>query len=234
MTGEVERHRRHHRRLRPPPGGDHRRAARPPAPAAEGKVIAVVQPHRYTRLASLFEDFCACFNDADLVIVAEVFAAGEAADRGHRCRGFLGRGPARPRPPRRRTAARRGRPLADLVLAAIAAAGRSRRLPRGRQHHGLGQSALPSRPGRTALRRARPKTCRSAGDDGRRPETPAPRPLIEPPAGPERPAHGRRAGLAKRHLVPRRRPGRAPVPAGRSRRPGRLPGQKPTRPCRSR
>jgi UDP-N-acetylmuramate--alanine ligase len=42
------------------------------------KVIAVVQPHRYTRLASLFEDFCTCFNDADQVIVADVYAAGEA------------------------------------------------------------------------------------------------------------------------------------------------------------
>ncbi|MEE8189232.1 MAG: UDP-N-acetylmuramate--L-alanine ligase [Kiloniellales bacterium] len=45
--------------------------------ATEGKVIAVVQPHRYTRLSDLFEDFCACFNDADHVIVAEVYAAGE-------------------------------------------------------------------------------------------------------------------------------------------------------------
>jgi UDP-N-acetylmuramate--alanine ligase len=42
------------------------------------KVISVVQPHRYTRLASLFEDFCTCFNDADIVIVAEIYAAGEA------------------------------------------------------------------------------------------------------------------------------------------------------------
>ncbi len=41
-------------------------------------VVAVVQPHRYTRLASLFEDFCTCFNDADAVIVADVYAAGEA------------------------------------------------------------------------------------------------------------------------------------------------------------
>jgi len=41
------------------------------------KVIAVVQPHRYTRLASLFEDFCTCFNDADQVIVADVYPAGE-------------------------------------------------------------------------------------------------------------------------------------------------------------
>ena len=45
--------------------------------AAEGNVIAVVQPHRYTRLASLFDDFCRCFNDADTVVVADVYAAGE-------------------------------------------------------------------------------------------------------------------------------------------------------------
>jgi UDP-N-acetylmuramate--alanine ligase len=44
---------------------------------AAAKVIAVVQPHRYTRLASLFEDFCTCFNDADMVVVADVYAAGE-------------------------------------------------------------------------------------------------------------------------------------------------------------
>ena len=42
-----------------------------------GKVIAVVQPHRYTRLRDLFEEFCRCFNDADAVIVADVFEAGE-------------------------------------------------------------------------------------------------------------------------------------------------------------
>jgi UDP-N-acetylmuramate--alanine ligase len=40
-------------------------------------VIAVVQPHRYSRLASLFEDFCTCMNDAGTVIVADVYAAGE-------------------------------------------------------------------------------------------------------------------------------------------------------------
>jgi UDP-N-acetylmuramate--alanine ligase len=42
-----------------------------------GHVIAVVQPHRYSRLHSLFEGFCSCFNDADAVIVADVYAAGE-------------------------------------------------------------------------------------------------------------------------------------------------------------
>ncbi|MEM1375424.1 MAG: UDP-N-acetylmuramate--L-alanine ligase [Pseudomonadota bacterium] len=45
--------------------------------ASDGRIIAVHQPHRYTRLSSLFDDFCACFNDADVVAIAEVFAAGE-------------------------------------------------------------------------------------------------------------------------------------------------------------
>jgi UDP-N-acetylmuramate--alanine ligase len=43
----------------------------------EGKVIAVLQPHRFTRLAHLFDGFCACFDDADIVLVADVYAAGE-------------------------------------------------------------------------------------------------------------------------------------------------------------
>jgi len=43
-----------------------------------GRIIAIVQPHRYSRLHDLFEDFCACFNDADEVYVTDVFAAGEA------------------------------------------------------------------------------------------------------------------------------------------------------------
>ncbi|MEM9331822.1 MAG: UDP-N-acetylmuramate--L-alanine ligase [Pseudomonadota bacterium] len=46
--------------------------------ASSGKVIAIKQPHRYTRLESLFEDFCACFNDADHVLVAPVYEAGES------------------------------------------------------------------------------------------------------------------------------------------------------------
>lgn len=51
------------------------RAARASTP---GRVVAVVQPHRYTRLQTLFNDFCTCFNDADTVFVAPVYAAGEA------------------------------------------------------------------------------------------------------------------------------------------------------------
>jgi UDP-N-acetylmuramate--alanine ligase len=46
--------------------------------STKGQVIAVMQPHRYTRLAALFEQFCTCFNDADAVIVAQVYPAGEA------------------------------------------------------------------------------------------------------------------------------------------------------------
>jgi UDP-N-acetylmuramate--alanine ligase len=45
--------------------------------STKNKVIAVVQPHRYSRLQSLFNDFATCFNDADHVIIADVYAAGE-------------------------------------------------------------------------------------------------------------------------------------------------------------
>ncbi len=50
--------------------------------STRNKVIAVVQPHRYTRLQSLFQEFASCFNDADDVIVADVYAAGEAPIEG--------------------------------------------------------------------------------------------------------------------------------------------------------
>jgi UDP-N-acetylmuramate--alanine ligase len=46
--------------------------------ATKGRVIAVHQPHRYTRLRDLFTQFCACFNDADVVGIADVYSAGEA------------------------------------------------------------------------------------------------------------------------------------------------------------
>ena len=46
--------------------------------AASGRVIAVAQPHRYTRLRDLMSEFQACFNDADIVYVAPVYTAGEA------------------------------------------------------------------------------------------------------------------------------------------------------------
>ncbi|MCE1236819.1 MAG: UDP-N-acetylmuramate--L-alanine ligase [Hyphomicrobiales bacterium] len=61
-----------------------------------GRVFAVVQPHRYSRLAALFEEFCQSFNDADFVIVADVYAAGEqpiaGASRDALVGGLRGRG----------------------------------------------------------------------------------------------------------------------------------------------
>ena len=45
--------------------------------ATDGRVIAVHQPHRYSRLDDLFEEFCACFNDADVVGITDVYSAGE-------------------------------------------------------------------------------------------------------------------------------------------------------------
>jgi UDP-N-acetylmuramate--alanine ligase len=61
-----------------------------------GQVIAVVQPHRYSRLAALFRDFCSCFNEADVVVVADVYPAGEepieGADRDHLIEGLRAHG----------------------------------------------------------------------------------------------------------------------------------------------
>ncbi len=53
------------------------KGARASLEGTDGKVIVVKQPHRYTRLHDLFEEFCTCFNDADTVIIADVYTAGE-------------------------------------------------------------------------------------------------------------------------------------------------------------
>jgi UDP-N-acetylmuramate--alanine ligase len=45
--------------------------------STRGRLIAVHQPHRYSRLHDLFREFCGCFNDADVVAIADVYAAGE-------------------------------------------------------------------------------------------------------------------------------------------------------------
>jgi UDP-N-acetylmuramate--alanine ligase len=64
--------------------------------STNGKIVAVVQPHRFTRLQSLFEEFCTCFNDADAVVVADVYPAGETPiegiDRDHFVTGLRAHG----------------------------------------------------------------------------------------------------------------------------------------------
>ena len=60
------------------------------------RLVLAFQPHRYTRLASLFDQFSTCFNDADTVIVAHVYPAGEApiagADRDSLVQGLRAHG----------------------------------------------------------------------------------------------------------------------------------------------
>lgn len=81
--------------------------------ATNGRVIAVHQPHRYSRLHDLFEDFCGCFNDADVIGITDVYAAGEAhiagADRDALVAGLVNHG-------HRNAVALTGEPdLADFV-----------------------------------------------------------------------------------------------------------------------
>ena len=117
--------------------------------STDGQVIAVVQPHRYTRLSSLFDQFCTCFNDADAVIVAPVYAAGEqpipGADRDGLVAGLKARGH------RNVMALDKSEDLAGLIKG-IAKPGDYVDLPRRRQHHPMGLCAA----GRTrALARRR-------------------------------------------------------------------------------
>ena len=106
--------------------------------ATSGKVIAIVQPHRYSRLASLFDAFATCFNDADSVLVADVYPAGEApiegADKAHLAAAIAAHGHrhafALPSP---ETIAPRVRELAR--------ARRHRRLPRGGHGDAMGLCA---------------------------------------------------------------------------------------------
>ena len=106
--------------------------------STKGQVIAVVQPHRYTRLEALFDQFCTCFNDADVVVVAHVYPAGEApikgADRDGLVQGLRTHGH------RQVVALDSPEQLASLI-AGIATAGRLRRLPRRRLDHAMGLCA---------------------------------------------------------------------------------------------
>ena len=58
------------------------KAARSTLPDDKKRILAIVQPHRYSRVDDLFDDFCTCFNDADTVIVADIYAAGEEPIKG--------------------------------------------------------------------------------------------------------------------------------------------------------
>lgn len=72
------------------------KAARQAVEKSGKKIVAVMQPHRFTRLHDLFDDFCTCFNDADSVIIADVYPAGEesidGADKEHLVAGINERG----------------------------------------------------------------------------------------------------------------------------------------------
>lgn len=61
-----------------------------------GRIMAIHQPHRYSRLHNLFEEFCTCFNDADIVGITDIFAAGEVpidgVDRNSLVAGLTGHG----------------------------------------------------------------------------------------------------------------------------------------------
>lgn len=53
------------------------KAAKDMAKSSGSRVIAVFQPHRYSRLSALWDEFCTCFGDADQVVIADVYAAHE-------------------------------------------------------------------------------------------------------------------------------------------------------------
>ncbi len=91
--------------------------------AAKGQLIAVMQPHRYSRLQSLFDGFCQCFREADTVLIAPVYAAGETPngfDRDKLIEGIRSTGHSRVYPVENEemltdTVARMARP-GDLVI----------------------------------------------------------------------------------------------------------------------
>ena len=107
-------------------------------PGVRGRLIAVFEPHRYTRVRDLFGEFCACFRDADSVIVAPLYSAGEAAHQGHRPSS------RRRRHPRHRPGGGGGdrqpaRPRADPAPQPVP--GRRRRVPGRRHVDGMGACA---------------------------------------------------------------------------------------------
>ena len=173
-------------------------------------VVAVVQPHRYSRLQSLFNEFCTCMNDAGTVIVADVYAAGEqpipGVTRDALVEGLRARGHrsvvALPNPAGWRRWCTRSPVLATSSCAS--APDRSRN----------GRRRCPAN-----SRRCKPAAASGRWrHDGRRPH-PGLRRIAAEAA---RPGAGRCAAGAV-HLVPRRRRGRGAGAAGGCRRPGGVP-----------
>ncbi len=190
--------------------------------ASRGHVIAVVQPHRYTRLANLFEDFCTCFNDADTVLVADIYPAGEAPipgiDRDALVEGLRARG--------HRNVLALSSP-ADLApqIAALAQPGDFVVCLGAGSITGNGPTRCPPS---SPLAAADSATAGRA-HDGREPPRAA---SDRSPAQAARAAHRQRAAR-RRDLVPGRRRGGGDVPPRRHRRPRRI--SLPARPpmCRS-
>ncbi len=164
-----------------------------------GAAASLFAPRR-----DLFEEFCTCFNDADTVIVADVYAAGEAADRGHR-QGRAGGRAARARASLACVPLPAPDSLAELINA-IAQARRLCGVPRRGQHHRLGACAAGTAGG-VAVALARPPR---RGDDVMMAAAMRIDAAAQRPAGAGRAARARAARCRARpvHLVPRRRPGR--------------------------
>ena len=136
-VGEVD-GRDRDRRLCPSSGRDPRRAvgrARGGRTRRRGRVIAVMQPHRYTRLETLMDDFQNAFNDADIVFVTPGLCGGRGADRGRRFGGAR-RGAARPRPPHGQGG--RGSEGVGRVPSGHRRRGRHDHLHGRRRHHQMG------------------------------------------------------------------------------------------------
>lgn len=170
--------------------------------ATKGRVIAIAQPHRFSRLHDLFDEFSSCFNDADTVMVAPVYTAGEdpiegatsdalvsrIRSGGHRDARYI-EGPADIAPIVRGLAK-----AGDFVVF-------------------LGAGNI------TQWAYALPKELAGQDHDTRRCAAGKARRQAGRPARP----HHAQCRDGQDHLVPRRRPGRRAVPAGRRGRPCRFP-----------
>ena len=117
--------------------------------ASSGRVIAIAQPHRFTRLRDLFDEFSSCFNDADTVVMAPVYAAGEDPIDGVNSEKLV----HRIRSGGHRDARYVAEPSAIApMIRETGETRRFRRLPRRRQHHPMGLCAAE---GTRGLRRGR-------------------------------------------------------------------------------